>query len=417
MKVLLLNSTDIQGGAARAAYRLHSGLRAQGLDSAIFVQQKFSSESTVFAAETKLEKAISAIRPTLDALPVRLYKQPPFSFFSPQWLPGGVSKKIEKFNPDVVNLHWICKGFVGIRDIAAIKRPVVWTLHDMWAFTGGCHYTHGCESYRDSCGSCPQLNSRRKHDLSHLVWRMKKGAWKDLDITIVTPSSWLADCVRSSSLLGRKRVEVIPNGIDTEKYRPFDKMTARKLLNLPLDKKLILFGALGAASDPRKGFSFIKPALERLCDTGWRDQVQLVVFGTSEGVETGFTTHFLGSLNDDLTLSLAYSSADVFVLPSTEDNLPNTIMEALSCGTPCVAFDIGGISDMIVHMQNGYLVSPFDTEALAGGISWVIGNDERMMKLGESARNKAISEYSQKVQAERYIELFSELAEKHKKLQ
>jgi len=412
MNVLLLNTSDITGGAARAAYRLHQGLQSIGINSQMLVQDKSSNDKTVAAPKTNLSESIAKTRITFDALPLKLYPQRRDAIFSPQWLPDTVIHRVTQLNPDVINLHWINSGYLQIETVAKLKRPIVWTLHDMWAFTGGCHYSQDCDRYTASCGTCPQLHSSKDWDLSRWVWQRKAKAWINLNSTVVAPSSWLAKCASSSSLFKDLRVEVIPNGIDTERYRPINRQVARELLHLPQDKHLILFGAVKATSDQRKGFHLLQPALQDLSKSGWQDELELVIFGASQPVNPpnfGFKVHYLGTLSEDLSLALVYSAANVFVLPSTQENLANTVMEALACGTPCVAFNIGGMPDMIEHQKNGYLAQPYKIEDLAQGITWVLKSEERNQNLSHRAREKAEQEFSLEIQARRYLSLFTKI--------
>jgi glycosyltransferase involved in cell wall biosynthesis len=282
----------------------------------------------------------------------------------------------------------------------------------MWAFTGGCHYSQDCERYTASCGACVQLGSSKDRDLSRWVWQRKAKAWKNLNLTIVALSSWLAKCANSSSLFKAQRVEIIPNGLDIEIYRPINRKVARELLKLPQDKQILVFGSLKATGDKRKGFYLLQPALQELSKSGWKDKLELVIFGASQPEnppEFGFKAHYLGTLSDDLSLALVYSAADVFVVPSTQENLANTVMEAISCGIPCVAFNIGGMPDMIEHQENGYLAQPYKIEDLAQGIVWVLENQERYQKLSHRARKKAEQEFTLEIQAQRYLSLFTEI--------
>jgi glycosyltransferase involved in cell wall biosynthesis len=282
----------------------------------------------------------------------------------------------------------------------------------MWPFTGGCHYSQECDRYTDSCGACPKLHSHQSWDLSRWVWQRKGKAWNDLKLTVVTPSLWLAKCASSSSLFKDVRVEVIPNGLDTQTYKPITRQLARDLINLPQDKYLVLFGAMYPNSDRRKGFHLLQPALQSLSQSGWQERIELAVFGASEpnqATDMGFKSHYLGKFSDDISLAVVYAAADVFVAPSLQDNLPNTVMEAIACGTPCVAFNIGGMPDLIEHQQNGYLAQPFQVEDLAQGIAWVIENQQRHQKLCDRARQKALQEFTLEIQARRYESLYSEL--------
>jgi glycosyltransferase involved in cell wall biosynthesis len=212
------------------------------------------------------------------------------------------------------------------------------------------------------------------------VWQRKAKAWKNIDLTLVSPSAWLAKCASSSSLFKDYRVEVIPYGIDIQKYKPINSQWAREILNLPKDKQILLFGIAGGTSNRWKGFNLLVSALQSLSKSGWKDRIELLVFGSSQpenAVELGFKAHYLGNLADDISLATVYAAADVFVAPSVYDNLPNTVMEAGACGIPSVAFNIGGLPDMIEHCSNGYLAKPYETEDLARGIAWVLEDPER----------------------------------------
>lgn len=415
MKPLLISRSDIEFGADRAAYRLHQGLHSMGVESQMLVQNKLTDDRSVICPLGNLGKKLVNFRETFDALPHKFYPEAPAAMFWPGWVPDRIQSQVNPINPDVINLHWICRGYMQLETIAKLNKPVVWTFHDMWGFTGGCNYNEECDRYQESCGSCPQLNSNRDFDLSRWVWQRKAKAWKNLDWTVVTPSRWMAECTRSSSLFREVRVEVIPNGIDTETYRPIDRTTARKFLKLPLDRQLILFGAVSATSDRRKGFHLLQPALQSLSQSGWHDKIELVVFGSSaptQGLDLGFKSHYLGKLSDDISIALIYAAADVFVAPSVQDNLPNTVMEAIACGTPCVAFKIGGMPDMIEHQHNGYLASPYEIEDLARGIAWVLEHPERHEKLSHNAREKTEREFTQELQAHRYLSIFTEMVSK-----
>jgi len=414
MNVLLVSTYDIEGGAARAAYRLHQGLQGKGISSKMLVQDKSSNDVTVFAPKTRLDQGIARARLTLDALPLKFYRKRDSSTFSLQWLPDGILPKITPLESDVINLHWIGEAFLQAEAIAKFDKPLVWTLHDMWTFTGGCHYNQDCDRYTASCGACPQLGSSKDWDLSRWVWQRKAKAWRNLNLTIVALSSWLAKCATSSSLFQDMRVELIPNGLDTERYKPINRHVARDLLNLPQDKQLILFGSLKATGDKRKGFHLLQPALRDLSKSGWQDRLELVIFGASEPdnpPDFGLKAHYLGTFSDDLSLALVYSAADVFVLPSTQENLANTVMEAIACGTPCVAFNIGGMPDMIEHQKNGYLAQAYKNEDLAQGITWVLENEERHQKLSHRAREKAQQEFTLEIQARRYLSIFTEICD------
>lgn len=404
MKVLHLSTSDIDGGAARATYRLHQGLRDIGITSEMLVRAKNSIDKTVIAHKNLLTK----LGPPLDQLPLRLYPQRERIRFSPQWVPDSIAAKVAQIDPDIINLHWICNGYLQIETLAKFNKPLVWTLHDMWAFTGGCDYSKECDRYIDSCGSCPLLQSHKDWDISRINWQRKAKAWQNLNLTIVSPSKWLAECATNSSLFKKQQVVVVPNGIDIKTYKLVEQEIARSILNLPTDKKLVFC----ATSDRRKGFHLLCPALELLSKSGWKDKIELVVFGSSspdEQLDLGLKIHYLGKFNDDIALKLVYCAADVFVAPSIQDNLPNTVVEAIACATPCVAFNIGGMPDIIEHEHNGYLAKPYEVDDLAQGIAWVLESEERHQQLSIRAREKAEQEFSSELQAHRYLSLFQEI--------
>ncbi|WP_019502669.1 glycosyltransferase family 4 protein [Pseudanabaena sp. PCC 6802] len=408
MKVLHLSTSDVDNGGARAAYRLHQGLQLLGCSSQMLVRAKFSHENTVIAEKSLLTK----LAPPISSFPLRIYPQRNSAMFSPQWFPDVLERRVKQLNPDIINLHWVCNGYLQIETLPKFSKPLVWTLHDMWPFTGGCDYIRDCENFKESCGNCPQLLSRSPWDLSRWVWQRKHKSWKNVNLTVVATSSWMADCARSSSLFQHLRIETIPLGLDTEKYRLIDKQVARNLLNLPQDKQLVLFGAVNATSDRRKGFQLLLPALQQLSSSGWQDRLELVVFGSStpeQSIDLGFNTHYLGFVHDDIALALIYAAADVAIVPSIQEAFGQTASESLSCGTPVVAFNTTGLKDIVDHKKNGYLATPFEIEDLAKGIVWVLEDVERHQKLQDSARETGLRDFASKIQARRYLTLYEEI--------
>lgn len=403
---LLVSTSDILGGAARAAYRLHKGLRSIGIDSEMLSFNTASRDPSVHKLSHRLAVQQTKLSTWLDKQPLQLYPdRQQDSYWSLNWFYNSLSKQINGFVKNIVHLHWIGNGFVPIPSLKHVHYPLVWTLHDMWTFTGGCHYTNGCLRYRDQCGKCPQLGSDNQHDLSWFTLQRKKFNWKDINLTVVTPSRWLADHACSSMLLRDTRIEVIPNGLDLQEYKMFDKSFARQVFNLPLDKKLILAGAHEGLRDKRKGVQYLQPALQKLDD----DEVELVVIGTANpnnALDFGRKTHYIGYLHDDKSLALAYSAADIFVAPSLQDNLPNTIMESMACGTPVVAFNIGGIPEMIEHQQTGYLAQAFDVNDLLYGMQWTL---EQASNLKHPARDYVEAHYELTAISQRYRDLYMEV--------
>ena len=383
MKILLINTSDLNGGAAIAASRLNRGLQQIGTESQMLVQTKVGDDRSVVGASSKIQRGLANMRPTLDTLPLNFYRQrdrTPYNY-SLQWLPNKVLPQINQINPDVINLHWICGGYLPIETIAKLDK-------------------------------CPILQSNRERDFSRWIWQRKVKAWQNLNLTIVTPSKWLGERAQSSSLFAKQEIVVIPNGIDIQQYKPLDKQIAKNILGIPVNKAVVLFGASTANSYQRKGFTLLQSALQTLSNsTSQTKEIELVIFGASEpnnAPNFGFPTRYMGRLNDTISLSLLYGAADVFVAPSIQDNFPNTIIEALACGTPCAAFKIGGMPDAIDHQQNGYLAQPFDPQDLAQGIEWILAKSDRHFLLCQQARSKVEQNFTLEIQAAKYLEVFQE---------
>lgn len=411
--VRVYSFADRDGGAAIAAYRLTEGLQAIFPELKMTVFEKGTDDPTVEKAQSRISQLVSRFAFGIDAIPLRRYRHRENNIvWSTNWFPyGGLFKHIQA---DILHFHWIGRGMIPIAQIGRLKAPIVWTMHDEWPFTGGCHYTNGCQRFETACGSCPQLRSHGDRDLSRSIWSRKEKAWRTARIIPVAPSRWLAERATTSSLFRKRDIRVIPNGLDLNTFRPIEKPLARRLLQLPQDKLLILFGASRSTSDPRKGFPLLLDALGKLTTRSLRrNDLELLVFGASHSPSTdalAIPTHYVGTLHDDLMLALLYSAADVFVAPSQQDNLPNTIMESLACGTPAVGFRVGGIPDLIEHEANGYLAAPADADDLARGIAWVIEDQERWQRLSARARQKCQQEFELSYIARRYADLYEEVS-------
>ena len=412
MRVLHLSTSDDRGGAARAAFRIHQGVQRIGLDSRMLVQFKRSSDRTVVGPATRLGKGIAGLRPSLDSLLTQLYRHRQETLFSPALLPDRLSSKVAVLNADVIHLHWMGHGFLRIETLKRFQKPLIWTLHDMWAFTGGCHIDNGCGRYKASCGMCPMLASSKERDLSRWVWQRKHKAWQRLNLTVVTPSRWLADCARASALFKDVRVDVIPHGLDLARFKPSNQRVARDLFSLPQDKKLILWGSASGIGDRLKGFHFLEHGLRGLAESGWGSRSELVVFGASEPIDPPqllVKVRWLGRLHDDVSLALLYAAGDVLVVPSPQEAFGQVASEAMACGLPVVAFGATGLLDIVEHRQNGYLAEAFAPESLARGIAWVLEDAERWQSLSRRARQKAETEFALSLMAERYAHLYREI--------
>ncbi|HOW36319.1 MAG TPA: glycosyltransferase family 4 protein [Candidatus Omnitrophota bacterium] len=419
MKILSVTTYDITGGAARAAYRLHQGLKLLGVDSRMLVQFKRSADPSVDGPSGIYADLLDGIRSRLDRMPLWRYRNRRPEFWSLQWLSNDIVRQINRINPDIVHFHWIGRGFVPITALPKLHCPLVWTLHDMWGFTGGCHYDFECGRWHDQCGSCPQLKSKNENDQSRRTWLTKERAWKNINIHIVTPSGWMTNCARTSSLFQRMPAQTIPYGINTEIFQPTHKETARAKLNLPKDRTLIIFGSDYRTSERRKGFHFLQPVLQSLANRGWKNSAIIGIFGPpapSVTPDFGLKTFYLGRFSDEHKLSLVYSAGDIFLAPSIQDNLANTVVEALSCGTPCVAFNIGGMPDMIEHKTNGYLAKPFEIEDFSQGIEWILSDRGRHQSLCRNAREKILHGFTLELQAKAYLNLYTGLLKERSSL-
>jgi glycosyltransferase involved in cell wall biosynthesis len=344
----------------------------------------------------------------LDILPCKLYPRRQLHNFSPAWVPGVLDRKLRSLAPDLVHLHWVGDGFLRIETLGQLDVPLVWTLHDSWPFTGGCYLPGPCRRYEAQCGSCQVLASDKERDLSQLVWQRKRRCYPLDKLTVVAPSRWMAKRARSSSLFAGVRIEVIPNGIDTELFRPGDRMAARQAFGLDRDHTLILFGAKNCLSDVNKGFDLFAAALAGLGGLS-AERCSVLLIGESGAVPAavaGIPVVSLGQLGDEAAMAQVYRAADFYVLASREENLPNMISEAMACGTPCIAFDVGGVGDQIEHHQNGCLTTAGDTRALAEEIAWMLADDQRRKALGDVARRKALDKFDINTVAARHIALY-----------
>lgn len=406
MKILHVTNNFI---LQSAGYRLHKGLINQGIDSRILTGSSSIDDPFLIQPIRIYEKGASILKRHMDQYLLKMYPNRTGGPFSPAIIPDFIIHKIKAENPSLVHLHWICGGFIQIESLKKIKYPIVWTLHDSWPFTGGCHIPYQCQGYYDKCGKCSVLGSTKIIDLSRFVWLRKKYSWKNKNFLIIPVSNWLADCVRKSSLFSKQNIEVIHNGINTNQFKPIDKILARNVLNIPLDKKIILFGAVNSTSDPNKGFQYLDKALKKFSEFKSLNDIEIIIFGGNHNIthlKCGINLTYFGRIYDDTTLILLYASADVFVAPSLSETLSNTIMESLACGTPAVAFRVGGIPELIEHERNGYLAQPFDPIDLAKGIDWVISNEENWHVLSHYAREKILKEFDIKLISKKYIDLY-----------
>ena len=410
MKVLIVSTYDTIGGAARAAFRLCEALNQEGVPSQMLVAEKGSYSANVQRLSGHRRRLVRRLT-TPHVLPHLLNLQTSHNsnYRSLAIYGTGAVETINRSDADVVNLHWVQGEMFSVGDLMRIRKPVVWTLHDMWAFCGAEHYADDGAGARWRTGytRANRDPQDRGLDLDRWVWRRKAYRWRR-PLHLVTPSHWLGDCCQESELFRDWSVEAIPNPLDLDTFRPWPKELARGAFKLPLEKKLILFGADGADPSGRKGVDLLHAAMCRFAGNGI--DAHGVIFGRSapgNPPDVGFPLHWTGRLNDDISLALLYSAADVMAVPSRMDNLPQTGTEAQCCGCPVVAFRVGGLSDIVDHQKTGYLADPFDTEDLAQGIRWVLEDPERRAALSTEARARAIRKWDTASIVKRYTAAYN----------
>jgi glycosyltransferase involved in cell wall biosynthesis len=390
MKVVHLNSSDAIGGAARAAHRIHHAVRGAGVDSKLVVNRAILSDPTVAGPVTAPGRLLGKARRLVAAPWQSLLRGGSPGLHSPACVPSRWASGLNASGADVVHLHWINGEMMSIADIGRLTKPTVWTLHDMWAFCGAEHYTDGVR-YREGYSAANRPPCESGFDLDRWTWLRKQRHWQR-PFQIVTPSRWLAGCVKQSALFGDWPVTVIPNPIDTAAWKPTDKRLARQTLNLPPEAPILLFGALGGDEDPRKGFDLLRYALQHL--QGRVHGLELLVFGQlapTQQTPLGFPVRHTGYLHDDEKLRLLYSAADAVAVPSRLETFGQTASEA----------------DIVAHRETGYLATPFDVQDLAAGIEWVLGATQSGPGLGSAARDRACRLWDSPVVARHYTELYA----------
>jgi len=406
-----------------------TALNQQGHEARFLALRSDRDEPNVIGPKTPAAKALAMARGPLDKLPLRRYRNLS-GLFSPAWLRDSVAKKIEELAPEVVHLGWTCGGFVRIESMPKIQRPTVWTLQDMWPFTGGCHVAGECTRYEVGCGQCPILGSDRMNDLSRKVFRRKERAWRHWGAQMVAPSRWIAESAKKTTLFQDRDIDVIPWCLDLDTFSPIDKPLARSILNLPSDHDIIAFGSVAATSDPNKGYDLLLAALKRLRETQGGRPILLAVFGSAgaKGAsELPFPVRFMGTLHDDLSLRFLYSAADITAVPSRQESFGQTATESMACGTPVVAFGATGLLDIVGHGEDGYLAKPYDPEDFAHGLQQVLRSKSesgassaelpRYAELCAAARQSAQRKFAPDYVGGRYQAAFERAVEESRRQQ
>jgi len=404
LKVYAFNFTDIKGGAAIATNRIHTSFRKEGIDSEMIVYRKFSNDKTVIGPANKIVTLYRIFRQKLGQAIGIFFKKNANVFNSPSFLPSNWAGIINKSDADIVNLHWVNLDFISIEDIAAIRKPLVWTLHDMWAFCGAEHLAWNDAGYvtgYDEVGN-------GSFSLNRWVWQRKKKAWQ-VPIHIVAPSSWLASCVKKSKLMHDWPVSVIPNPIDTKQWLLLDKIAERKKAGIPEDEKLVLFSTSEDLFTYHKGFDLL---LEALTIVAKEVPFKILVIGSlapTVPVVTPVEIIFKGFVKDIAEMNHFFSLADLVVVPSRQESLSLVAMEAITCGRPVVAFDNSGITDVVKHMHNGYMAKAFEINDMANGISIILKDEQLAENMGANGRKYSELNFDTNVIAKKYIDLYSQV--------
>lgn len=405
MKILIINTAERKGGAAVACNRLHEALIANGYDSKMLVREKSSDDPKVYEfSHSVIRKKINLAFFFLELFILRFFKKKGYDFSLPWFGPSLVDHPLVK-EADIIHLHWVQNSFITLNTIKkfeSLKKPMVWTLHDMWAFTGGCHYNVSCRKFEHHCHNCPQLKNNFIIDISKQIFDAKKETISNT-IHIVCPSNWLAKEARSSFLLRNNPIDVIPYNINFDLFKPYEKQESKKMMGLDPGKKTILFVSMNI-EDERKGFQWFKETIIKLENSvpNWENNYEILAIGRNTDAKH-FNTPitYTGRLSNIEMISRAYAAADVFVAPSAQDNLPNTVIESLACGTPVVAFNIGGMPDMIEHEKNGYLAEFQNVADLTAGIQFCLTN-----KLSDYCRASALDKFNAQAIVNSYTKIY-----------
>lgn len=418
MRVLIINTTERIGGAAIAANRLMEALKDNGIKAKMLVRNKQTDQVTVVPLKKSWRRIWQFTWERIVIWAANGFKRENLFAVDIANMGTDITSLPEFRQADVIHLHWINQGMLSLGDIRRIidsGKPVVWTMHDMWPFTGICHYSGSCEKYTGECHNCELLIKSHKHDLSSRVYRKKEKLYAGANITFVACSHWLEAMAKKSSLLSGQTILSIPNAINTNLFRPRAKKFAREKLNLPLDKKLLLFSSM-KITDKRKGIEYLIEACKLLSrDYPECSKIGVVVMGKHSDQYDAlfpFPTYKIDYVSNEKELVNIYNAVDLYVTPSLQDNLPNTIVEAMACGIPCVGFNVGGIPQMIDHLHNGYVAQYRSAEDLANGIYWTLTEGD-YETLSDAAYRKAVTTYSESIVAGQYIRIYNQITGNH----
>jgi len=409
MRILMLSHGNGGGGAVRATNRLFHALDGERADLRMHVDFRHGDDPRVITNTGPLADQRRSLRIQVDEIPAVTAGHPHPELFAPATQSALTARRIDAMGADIVDVHWMNFGYLSIEQLGRIRTPLVWHMHDMWVFTGGENYTDDGPGARWRSGYSTPSPYPLRWDVERWVYRRKEKHWRTPS-HLIASSSWMAGMAQASPLTGAWPVSVIPNPLDTDTYAPGDGRAARQILGLPPDVPLVVVLLPTHRDDPRKGFDLLREAMQYLHAS--HPTIELAVVGHAAPPADWTTglprTHWLGR-QDDAGCIAAYRAADVVVVPSRQDNSPQTATEALACGTPVVAFDTTGLPDFVSHEQTGYLAEPADAQDLARGIAWVLADGDRRARLGNEARTLAVARWSPQVVARAHLELYARI--------
>jgi glycosyltransferase involved in cell wall biosynthesis len=407
MKILHISYSDIVGGAAISSHRLHQGLLAQNIDSKMLVELKKTKSDRIEIIQRKrnTENLTSRLAYRLGLNYINI-----LSTFN-------ITKHCFYQQSNILNLHNLHGDYFNYLALSKLtqEKPAIWTLHDMWSFTGHCAYSYDCEKWKTGCGKCPYLEvvPPVARDNTNLEWKLKNWVYQRSNLTIVSPSKWLTEQAQQS-MLKNFSIHHIPHGIDTEAYQPLDPAECRSVLGIPKNKKVLMFVAFGL-SDPRKGGDLLIKALQNLAESLKQETILLTLGESGEELTkiVDIPVIALGYVSGDRLKSIAYSAADLFIFPTRADIFGLVLQESMACGTPMVSFNVGGVSDLVRPDVTGYLAEPDNIQEFCDGIVRLLEDNELRANMSTNCRAIAISEYSLDLQAQRYIELYKQVLQHH----
>ena len=419
MRVLIINTSERMGGAAVAASRLMESLKNNGIKAKMLVRDKQTDQISVVGLKRSWLQVWKFMWERIVIWSANRFQR--YHLFDVDIANTGtdITSLPEFRQADVIHLHWINQGMLSLKDIRKILtsgKPVVWTMHDMWPFTGICHYAGDCDKYATQCHNCPQLYKGSRKDIAYRTFQKKKKLFEGAQITFVACSRWLESLAKKSDLIKGQTITNIPNAINTNLFKPRDKKQAREKCHLPQDKKLLLFGSV-KITDKRKGIDYLVSACKQIASSypDFSKELGVVVFGNQAEQYTSlfpFPIYPMNYVSNEKELVDIYNAVDLYVTPSLQDNLPNTIVEAMACGIPCIGFNVGGIPQMIDHLHNGYVARYKSSEDFANGIHWIL-TDPEYDELSAQACRKVLGNYSESIIAKKYTDLYNKVTGKY----